>query len=179
MWDFTLFPVALVMASDDRGGFFTGDYYLQKGFHRYFFSMSSSRGNWKQSRSYQRGIEPVYPLLPIFADGSEHNASLPEFTGFCKVSPSNIVVTALKCSEDDDSLFIRFYEVEGKDTDVTIELPCAIERATLTDLIEKDKSELEIQKNRVLCKLKPFEIGNIKILPRRKNNSGTYSMNEP
>ena len=44
-----------------------------------------------------------------------------EFSGIA-VSEENIVVTAIKKHEDDDSIILRAYETENRDTDVNIRI---------------------------------------------------------
>lgn len=164
VWDFTFLPMAPILASDDRGGFFTGDHYLQKGTHRYSFSLFSHGGGWKEAMSYRRGIEPIYPLVPFAAGEGGGAGEFPEAQSFCKISPGNVIVTALKpAGGGDGALFVRFYEVEGKETDVRIEFPFEVERAVATDLLEREKEELRSESGGVFCRLEPHEIGNVKI----------------
>jgi alpha-mannosidase len=168
VWDFSFFPAALLMASDERNGFFAGDYYLNRGRREYSFSLTSSRAGWKDAVAYRRGLEPVYPLAArVRADGGGAPAELPERLSFCSASPRNVVVTALKNCGGGKSLFIRFYEVEGKAAEVAIEFPFAVKEAFLTDLIEKDTATLRHEGNRVYCTLKPHEIGNIRVVLKK------------
>ncbi|MEW5946196.1 MAG: glycosyl hydrolase-related protein [bacterium] len=178
VWDFTLLPAALLMASDDRGGFFTGDYYLQKGARSWRFSLTSHRGGWKQAMSWRRGVEPVHPLIPFLRE--EKNAPLPPSrrgapretaaaplpaeASFCEVSPDGVVATALKRPESGDaSLFVRLCEMLGAETDVTLRFPCDVRKATRATLLEDDVEELKARGATVTLKTRPYEIANVKI----------------
>ena len=48
-----------------------------------------------------------------------------------------MVLTVLKKAEDDNGLVFRFYEFEGKATDVHLQLPRRAATAVETDLMEK------------------------------------------
>ena len=53
----------------------------------------------------------------------KHDGKLPGEHSFVQAKPDNIIVTALKKSEDDNELILRFYEWAGKQGDVTLQLP--------------------------------------------------------
>ena len=53
---------------------------------------------------------------------SFHEGHLPLSKGMFECDNDNIVVTAIKKAEDNDDTVIRFYEADGKDTDVCIKL---------------------------------------------------------
>ncbi|MFH1539437.1 MAG: glycosyl hydrolase-related protein, partial [bacterium] len=153
----------LLMASDNKGGFFRDERYLQKGRHTWTFSLFSNSGDWKRGMSYRRGAEPINPMFAVAGDGEERGGN-PGAMSFCKVSPGNVILTCLKGSEGGDgSIFARFYEVEGKETDVELEFPKKIAKALIADLLEREGRALKFRGNRVLCKLAPYEIGNVKV----------------
>lgn len=163
VWDFTFMPAALLMASDDRGGFFRDERYLQKGRHTWTFSLFSNLGDWRHGMSYLRGVEPIYPMFAVAGDREEKGGN-PGAMSFCKVSPGNVILTCLKGSEDGDgSIFARFYEAEGKETDVELEFPKKAAKALGTDLLEREGRNLKVRGNSVLCRLAPHEIGNVKV----------------
>ncbi len=62
---------------------------------------------------------------------SPHAGKLPGSFHFLKVEPDNVVVTAMKKTEDGDGLLVRFYEWAGKGGNVTLTLPPGIVSATL------------------------------------------------
>lgn len=164
-WDFSIYPAALLLASDNRGGFFTGERYLQKGRHEWLFSLTSAAGDWTNAHSYRTGVEPVNPCI-VHCEHEEitnQGAALSEMS-FSKVEPENIILTAFKNSEDrGGSIFLRFYEVLGQDTKATFTFPFEVKRAVRTDVLERETEELDARGHAVSCPLRAYEIGGMKI----------------
>jgi alpha-mannosidase len=73
------------------------------------------------------------------------------------------VLTALKKSEDDDSLVLRFYEWAGKETDVKLQLPAGAQSASETDLMERSIADLAVKHGAVTVHAKPYEIKTLKV----------------
>ena len=89
-----------------------------------------------------------------------HSGALPGSFHFLHVKPDNVVVTAMKKTEDGDGLLIRFYEWAGKAGNVTLTLPPGILSATLANLMEKPEgSPLSILGGQqVTVPVTPFQI---------------------
>ena len=104
----------------------------------------------------RRGYELNYKLVSLQLDN--HAGTLAPEHSFLSVRAENVVVTALKKSEDDNSLVLRFYEFEGKDTDVALPLPPGVAAASETDLIERKSSSLSIREGTPFVHTKPYEI---------------------
>jgi alpha-mannosidase len=92
-----------------------------------------------------------------------HQGSLSPEHSFLQVQPDNVIVTALKRAEDENSLVLRFYEWAGKEGEVTIQLPPGAESAAETDLMEKPMGTLTVQNAAVSLHTKPYEIKTIKV----------------
>ena len=75
------------------------------------------------------------PLHAMQVDA--HTGELPATHSFVTVKPENLVLTAMKKSEDGNSLILRFYEWAGKDTTANITVPEGASGATVTNLMEK------------------------------------------
>ncbi len=162
LWDFTFFPVAPLIASDDQGGFFTGERYLQKGKHEFVFSMSSDAGDWKAARGYEKGLEPIYKMMPRVGAAAEGGAK-PVEGSFCRVEPDNVVVTAVQASPKGDALNVRFYEAVGTPGRAELEFPWDVSRAEETDLLGNTINEAEAAGKSVLCNFHAYEIKNLKV----------------
>ena len=61
---------------------------------------------------------------------SPHAGKLPGSFSFLKADLDNVVMTAMKKTEDGDGLLVRFYEWAGKAGNVTLTLPPGILSAT-------------------------------------------------
>ncbi|SFJ76795.1 Glycosyl hydrolases family 38 C-terminal domain-containing protein [Paenibacillus sp. UNC496MF] len=60
---------------------------------------------------------------PVSVIETYHNGALPQINSFLSVDKDNVIVGAMKNSEDGDDLIIRLYETSKVATDATITLP--------------------------------------------------------
>jgi alpha-mannosidase len=82
---------------------------------------------------------------------------------FVQPKADNVIVTAVKKSEDENALILRFYEWAGKQGDVDIQLPPGATSASETDLMERPLGDLPVSKGEVKVPTKPYEIKTIKV----------------
>jgi alpha-mannosidase len=80
-----------------------------------------------------------------------------------QVNPDNVVLTAVKRGEDDDSLVLRFYEWAGKEADVKLQLPPGAQAASDTNLIEQSIGNLAISNGTVTVHTQPYEIKTVAV----------------
>jgi len=132
-----------------------------QGHHRFRYSIYPHAGDWKQAGTVQRGYELNYPLLVQVA--TAHEGSLPPVHSFVQVEPENVVITALKKTEDSSAWLIRFYEFAGKRTGVKITLPQAPKAVSETNLMEKEIAPLPINGRTVQVSTGPYEIKTMKV----------------
>ena len=105
-----------------------------QGPQQFSFALYPHSGDWKQALTERRGYEFNYKLRAIQV--APHAGTLPASYSFAKVEPENLVLTAIKKTEDGDGLLLRFYEWAGKAGNATITLPHGVTGATLTNLME-------------------------------------------
>ena len=137
------------------------DPHADEGHHEFTYSLYPHAGNWRDAQTIRRGYELNYQL--IARQAQKHSGVLPGEHSFVRVEADNVVVTALKKSEDDDSLILRFYEWAGKEADVKIQLPAGAQSASETDLMEKSIADLAVRSNAITVHTKPYEIKTVKI----------------
>jgi alpha-mannosidase len=58
-----------------------------------------------------------------------------------------VIVSTVKKADDDNNYIIRLYEMEGKDTQVTVTFPFPIKKAWKTDMIEENPVEIPVVNN--------------------------------
>ncbi len=124
------------------------------------YALQHHEGDWKQSESYKYGQEYYHQLLYTQADARGDLFS--EFS-FLKISPHNLVLSALKKADDSDDVILRFFETKGEETTAKIELFRRIERVTVVNLLEQEEYELKPDRNRLRFEVKPFEIVTLKL----------------
>jgi alpha-mannosidase len=118
------------------------DLYADQGPHDFTYSMFPHAGAWREAGTELRGYELNYRLLPLVAEA--HEGSLPASYSFVTIEPSNVILTAIKKAEDDNSVVFRFFEFEGKDSPVRLRLPETANSAAETNLMEKEEKTLAL-----------------------------------
>ncbi|MGH9397514.1 MAG: glycosyl hydrolase-related protein [Terriglobia bacterium] len=139
-------------------------WFTQKGSHRYRMALLPHRGDWR--RRYRDAIGFNYPLA-AFVGGTESAqgaSALPSTASFLMLDPLNLVLTAMKKSEDDDRIVLRFYEAEGFECTARIRLPKPIRQAWKASLIEEDEGPLHPSADGSLqFTVRPWEIVTVKV----------------
>ena len=129
-----------------------------QGHQHFSYALYPHSGTWKQALTVRQGYDFNYHLtgMPV----SAHSGRLPGSFSFLKTEPDNVVVTAMKKTEDGDGLLVRFYEWAGKSGNITLTLPPGIRSATLANLMEKPEgSPLAVSGGQqVTVPVTPFEI---------------------
>jgi len=137
------------------------DPHADEGAHDFIYSLYPHAGNWREAETVRRGYELNVPLLALQTE--KHWGVLPARGSFVEVNPANVVLTALKKAEDDDTLIARFYEWSGGSAEVTLRFPERIESAWETDLMERSDQRLSTRGNVVTVPTKAYEIKTVKI----------------
>jgi len=137
------------------------DPHADEGHHALTYSMYPHAGGWKEALTIRRGYELNYKLISLPAE--RHEGKLAPEHSFLQVQQDNIIVSALKKAEDDKGLIVRFYEWEGKEGPVTVQVPPGADSASETDLMEKPLSTLPVNSGAIKVPTKPYEIKTIKI----------------
>ena len=137
------------------------DPHADEGHHEFTYSLYPHGGNWRDAQTVRRGYELNYKLIAMRSQ--KHEGTFPSEHSFVRVEPDNVVLTAIKKSEDDDSLVLRFYEWAGIEADVTLQLPPGAQSASETDLRERSIADLAVHDDAVRVHTKPYEIKTLKV----------------
>jgi alpha-mannosidase len=133
-----------------------------RGQHHFSYALYPHAGDWKQALAIRRGYNYNYPLHA--AQVLEHDGSLPAEHSFIRVTPDNVVLTAVKKSEDADALILHFYEWAGKETKVKIEVPAGASSAELTDLMENPSGKvLSVEAGSVTVPVGKYAIESLRV----------------
>ncbi len=124
------------------------------------YAVQPHNGDWRQAEMYKQAQEFHHLPIAIQADGGGDLA--PEFS-FLKLSPNNLILSALKKAEDSEEVILRFFETKGETTEAEVELFRGIKRLTLVDLLEREERELPFTGNKFRLEVKPFEIVTLKL----------------
>ena len=96
-----------------------------------------------------------------------HTGELPTAHSFVSVKPENLVLTAMKKSEDGDSLILRFYEWAGRQTQARIAVPDGATSAAETNLMEQEaggtNARLPLSGNTFELSAGPYSINTVRV----------------
>ena len=137
------------------------DPHADEGHHEFTYSLYPHGGSWKEALTIRQGYELNYKLTVL--PTTRHEGILGPEHSFLQVDSDNVIVTALKKSEDTDALILRFYEWAGKQTDVAIELTPSAQSASETNLMERPTGSLSVANGKVIVPTKPYEIKTIQV----------------
>lgn len=145
-------PILMASRRSCHGG---GNEYLLIGDHHFEFSITSSSPN--DVRSNQFGLEANSKIKSVFNPRTYNNASLQEELSFLEIDNENVVVSALKKCEDDDSIVVRLYNLKDSEQAVRIRFPREIGEIIQTNIYEKEMKKV----SKII--LKPYAIETFKI----------------
>jgi alpha-mannosidase len=118
-----------------------GNYYLQPGNHSYRFSIYTHAGDWRNG--YRQGTQSRQSLKVAVTDTRKQQGFLPEQQSFAALTGRGAVVSTIKKCEDDDSVILRYYNIEGNDAEVTFNLFRDVESLKHTNLIEEEPAPVK------------------------------------
>jgi alpha-mannosidase len=142
-----------------------------EGHHTFGYAIYPHRGGWREGKVQRQALSFNAPLLalqePVHHSPQEQwagkSGGLPSPTSFIKVASDHVLLTAMKQMEGfyDTDAILRFYESEGREGNVAIELPFKV-RATETDLLEETIAPAG-EGARIEFKMKPWEIKTLRL----------------
>lgn len=138
------------------------NWFTQKGSHRYRMSLLPHKGDWRLR--YREALDFNYPLWAFSDSYGQSGQPAGMSQSFLRLDPANLVLTALKRSEDDNRLVLRFYEAEGFKTPAQIHFAKPISQAWRASLIEYDEEPMHPAADGSLqFSVKPWEIVTLKV----------------
>jgi alpha-mannosidase len=134
-----------------------------RGHHHFAYSLYPHAGDWKQALTVRHGYEFNSPLKPLPVES--HAGTWGYDRSFAAVDQDNVVLTAIKKTEDGDALLFRFYEWAGKNSEVHLTVPPGAASATLTNLMEQPEGAplAQSRDGKVTVPVHPFEIVSVRV----------------
>jgi alpha-mannosidase len=134
-----------------------------RGHHSFSYSLYPHRGDWKQALSVRRGYEFNYKLAAVQMES--HEGTFPPTHSFVDIKQDNVILTAMKKTEDGNAILLRFYEWAGKAGEVQLTAPSGATEARLTNLMEQPEgTALPIAgTNQITVPVHPYEIVSVRV----------------
>lgn len=136
-----------------------------RGPQEFTYSLYPHAGTWQDALTVRHGYDLNYRLRA--EQVMAHAGELPPSHSFVSVEPDNLVLTAMKRSDDGDGLILRFYEWAGKQTEARIGVPNGATAAAETNLMEHPvegaNATLPLTGNVVKLAVGPYSIETIRV----------------
>ena len=133
-----------------------------RGIQHFRYALYPHAGTWQQAMTERKGYELNYPLQATVV--MPHSGSLPASHSFISVDDDNVILAAVKKSEDDNALILRVYDWSGKPSKAKFTLPPGATAATEVNLMEQPiGSAISVEKNTATLPVGPFEIRTLRV----------------
>jgi alpha-mannosidase len=131
------------------------------GEHYFTYSIYPHKENWKRAETLMRGLQlnqPLYAISFVPADKGLSEMS------FVSVDADNIVLEALKKSEDGKGYILRVSEKKGRSGLVTVDLVKTFKDIYECNMIERDEELFAQGTDKLSIVMKPFEVKTFKMI---------------
>ncbi|MEH2123677.1 alpha-mannosidase [Nostoc sp.] len=140
-----------------------------RGFHEFKYTLYPHAGSWQSAHTVRRGYELNIPLQVIFnwplAKPSTTATDTIEGVSFLNLSAENLILMALKPSEDDpQQLILRCYESHGETAELSLQSDLGLNLGNPVDLLERSDST-EFPSQQQILMIQPWKIANFKVIP--------------
>ena len=138
------------------------------GRHEFTYSLVFHQGDWRDAGMMQTSAALRQPLEIISPVGSLQ-ADLPSSASFIAIEPQHVLLSALY--EEDEAVFLRVWEAEGRPAHLAARLPFAPLSASLVDLNGETLAKeagVVLAGDTLHCQLRPWQIAVFRLIPPRK-----------
>ncbi|MDZ7954315.1 alpha-mannosidase [Nostoc sp. DedQUE09] len=140
-----------------------------RGFHEFKYTLYPHADSWESAHTVRRGYELNIPLQVIFnwplAKPSPTAIGTIEGVSFLDLSAENLILMALKPSEDDpQQLILRCYESHGETAELSLQSDLGLNLENTVDLLERSASS-EFASQQQILMIQPWKIANFKVIP--------------
>jgi alpha-mannosidase len=141
--------------------------YTDQAEHQFTYALYPHSGDLPGSHVIQAAYELNVPLrvTPL----APQNGDLPRQASFISLDRSNVILEAVKQTEEGHALILRLYEATGCTVFTTLQFGFSVLSAEEVDLMEENPQPLKLNHeaasvDRLLLEFQPFEIKTIKVL---------------
>ena len=126
--------------------------------HHFTYSIMPHHGDWREAGTPLMAYMLNIPVMVTRGEGKK--AALPSFVD---VDQENVLVEVVKQQLDGEDTILRLYECYGMRTDVTMTLNRKPASVKITNMMEDELSDANVEGNQVKFTLKPYEIITFKV----------------
>ncbi|HUZ03920.1 MAG TPA: glycoside hydrolase family 38 C-terminal domain-containing protein, partial [Acidobacteriaceae bacterium] len=133
-----------------------------RGHQHFVYSLYPHAGTWRDAHTVLHGYAFDYKLKALQVES--HTGELPATHSFVSASPANLVITAIKKSEDGNDLILRYYEWAGTKTNAVLTVPAGATSAVVTNLMEKPEGDpLTVHGDTITIPVTPYSINTVRV----------------
>ncbi|MBH8554823.1 alpha-mannosidase [Nostocaceae cyanobacterium CENA357] len=140
-----------------------------RGFHEFTYALYPHTGSWEAAQTVRRGYElntPLQVILNPLLTTSDSSLFTSDRVSFLDLSAENLILMALKLSEDDpQQLILRCYESHGETAELCLQSDLELNLGDGVDLLERHISSTESSFDTQILKIQPWKIANFKVKP--------------
>ncbi|BAY25539.1 glycosyl hydrolase 38 protein [Calothrix sp. NIES-2100] len=136
-----------------------------RGFHEFTYALYPHAGSWESAQTVKRGYELNIPLQVIVNPPNNQNsgANIPQTRSFLNLSADNLILMALKQSEDDgQQLILRCYECHGETAELSLQSDIGLSLGDVVDLLERP-NPTKFSSGQQIFTISPWKISSWKI----------------
>jgi alpha-mannosidase len=131
-----------------------------RGRHRFTYALMPHPGDFREA-GVIAAAEALNAPLRVVSSGLDAGAE----RSLIEVDTPQVVVEAIKRAEDSDAIIVRLYEAWGGRCRAGLRTSLPARRATLCDLLERERSEVSVRDGELYLELGPFKIVTLKLEP--------------
>jgi alpha-mannosidase len=135
-----------------------------RGPQHFEYALYPHAGRWQDADTVKIGYEFNNRL--VAEQVAPHGGPLPPEKSFASVDAPNVILSAMKASEDGKALIVRLYEDAGKATHAVVKLPVAsgtANEANLMEVADTPAKPLSLENGAVALDFAPWEIKTLRI----------------
>ncbi|MEH2145535.1 alpha-mannosidase [Nostoc sp.] len=144
-----------------------------RGWHEFTYALYPHVGSWESAHTVRRGYELNIPLQVLLNPVNQNpHKNSPLFASkeglavrFLDLSAENLILMALKPSEDDpQQLILRCYECHGETAELSLQSDLELNLGDTVDLLERS-STTEFSSQQQILTIQPWKIASFKVIP--------------
>ncbi|MEH2419328.1 alpha-mannosidase [Nostoc sp.] len=144
-----------------------------RGFHEFTYTLYPHASSWESAHTVRRGYELNIPLQVILNPVNQNpDKNSPLSAGkdalgvrFLDLSAENLILMALKLSEDDpQQLILRCYECHGETAELSLQSDLGLSLGDTVDLLERSPNT-EFSSGQQIFTIHPWKIASFKVIP--------------
>jgi alpha-mannosidase len=128
-----------------------------RGRHRFTYALMPHPGDFRQAGVIAAAEDLNTPLRVQRGQGGRRS--------LIEVDTPQVVVEAIKRSEDSDAVVVRLYEAWGGRCTARLRTTLPASRAHLCDLLEREREEVTVRDGELELAVEPFKILTLKLVP--------------